>query len=90
VINSARDRVKRYKKGNRPHAQYLAACLDTCLDWFPRDAPYSLAKDILNAGNDQELWEVFHNVLTGVLYPSKDKSDLKREITEYLIHTDLI
>ncbi|GIJ83899.1 hypothetical protein Asppvi_002730 [Aspergillus pseudoviridinutans] len=75
VIDAARKRVKRYKKGKRPHDQYVVACLNACLDWFPGDGPDpSLAKDIVTAGNDKKLWEVFHNVLTGVLYPMMAES----------------
>ncbi|GIK02897.1 hypothetical protein Aspvir_006960 [Aspergillus viridinutans] len=76
VIDAARKRVKRYKKGKRPHDQYVVACLNACLDWLPGDgpAPSSVAKDIVKVTSDRKLWEVFHDILTGVLYPMMAKS----------------
>ncbi|PKX94236.1 uncharacterized protein P174DRAFT_441520 [Aspergillus novofumigatus IBT 16806] len=74
TIDAARERVNCYVKKKRLHEKHLVACLNACLDWLPGTGPSSMAKDIVNAENDEKLWEVYHNVLTGVLYPSKDNT----------------
>lgn len=71
-IDTARARVERYVNGSRPQEEYLRPSLNAFLEWLPPGGQASVARDIVNTGNDdQKLWQVFHDLLTGVLYPSK-------------------
>jgi GrpB-like predicted nucleotidyltransferase (UPF0157 family) len=74
LIDIAGARVERYVNGGRPHEEYLSASLKAFLEWLPPGGQTSVARDIVNAGNDdQKLWQVFHDLLACLLYPSKQE-----------------
>ncbi|RHZ57211.1 hypothetical protein CDV55_105973 [Aspergillus turcosus] len=75
LIDAARARVERYVNGSRPQEDYLRPSLNAFLEWLPPGGQTSVARDIVNAGNDdQKLWQAFHDLLTGILYPMMAES----------------
>ncbi|GFF84561.1 hypothetical protein IFM47457_06522 [Aspergillus lentulus] len=80
LIDTARARVERYVNGGRPHEEYLRASLKAFLEWLPPGGQTSVARDIVNAGNDdQKLWQVFHDLLAYLLYPMMAESPIPSE-----------
>lgn len=49
----------------------LKACLLAFLQWLPEGGRESLARDILQCNTDEDLYKVFLNLRTGLLYTSK-------------------
>jgi hypothetical protein len=41
------------------------------VEWLPEGGRESVARDIVNASTDENLYAVFHNLLTGLAAPSK-------------------
>jgi hypothetical protein len=59
LVDAAKARVESYVNGERPHEEYLRPCLKAFLEWLPPGGQTSAARDIVNAGNDdQKLWQV--------------------------------
>ncbi|GFF27081.1 hypothetical protein IFM58399_01600 [Aspergillus lentulus] len=80
LIDTARATVERYVNGGRPHEEYLRASLKAFLEWLPPGGQTSVARDIVNAGNDdQKLWQVFHDLLAYLLYPMMAESPIPSE-----------
>ncbi|GIK02898.1 hypothetical protein Aspvir_006961 [Aspergillus viridinutans] len=80
LIDAARARVESYVNGERPHEEYLRPCLKAFLEWLPPGGQTSVARDIVNAGNDdQKLWQVFHDLLTCLLYRMMAESPIPSE-----------
>ncbi|GFF86034.1 hypothetical protein IFM53868_04674 [Aspergillus udagawae] len=70
LVDAARARVESYVNGERPHEEYLRPCLKAFLEWLPPGGQTSVARNIVNAGNDdQKLWQVFQDLLACLLYP---------------------
>ncbi|KAF7168427.1 hypothetical protein CNMCM5623_001480 [Aspergillus felis] len=80
LVDAARARVESYVNGGRPHEEYLRPCLKASLEWLPPGGQTSVARDIVNAGiDDQKLWQVFHDLLTCLLYPMMAESPIPSE-----------
>ncbi|GIJ83898.1 hypothetical protein Asppvi_002729 [Aspergillus pseudoviridinutans] len=77
LVEAARARVESYVNEGRPHEEYLRPCLKAFLEWLPPGGQTSVARDIINAENDdQKLWQVFHDLLTYLLYPMMAESSI--------------
>ncbi|GFF44093.1 hypothetical protein IFM46972_07434 [Aspergillus udagawae] len=80
LVDAARARVESYVNGERPHEEYLRPCLKAFLEWLPPGGQTSVARDIVNAGNDdQKLWQVFQDLLACLLYPMMAESPIPSE-----------
>lgn len=69
--SAAKARVDNYTPADRAHDALLCSSLHAFLEWLPEGGRESVARDITNSITDDSLWRVFHNLLTGLLYPSK-------------------
>jgi hypothetical protein len=80
LIDTARARVEHYVNGGRPHEEYLRASLKAFLEWLPSGGQTSVARDIVNTGNDdQKLWQVFHDLFACLLYLSKQEKWITKD-----------
>ncbi|KAG2022032.1 hypothetical protein GB937_004126 [Aspergillus fischeri] len=78
--HTARARVEHYVNRGRPHKEYLRASLKAFLEWLPPGGQTSVARDIINTGNDDhKLWQVFHDLLSCLLYPMMAESPIPSE-----------
>ncbi|KAL4783343.1 hypothetical protein BJX76DRAFT_348655 [Aspergillus varians] len=74
MYEAAKRRATSYKPTKRPNDLQLTSTLLAFLEWLPEQGQRSVAKDINEAQTDESLWEVFHNLVTGLLYPMKARS----------------
>lgn len=70
-IEAAKKRITKYQSQNRLHEENLQPSLNAFLEWLPEGGRESIARDIINATTDKALYDVFNNLLTGLVLPSK-------------------
>lgn len=81
LADQARARVTSYKSQNRVDEEKLAPSFYAFLEWLPEGGRESIARDIINAKTDEDLYYVFKNLVTGLAVPSKSGFYNKREIS---------
>lgn len=67
----AKERIITYKPQNRADEEKLKPSLDAFLEWLPEGGRESVARDIIDAKTDEDLYSVFRNLVTGLAVPSK-------------------
>ncbi|PGH11310.1 hypothetical protein AJ79_04926 [Helicocarpus griseus UAMH5409] len=71
LIKSAKQKINAYFPTGKQDEK-LPACLNAFLDYLPETGCKSVAKDVLQCGDDSEmLFEVFENLYTSFLVPMK-------------------
>ncbi|OJJ43568.1 hypothetical protein ASPZODRAFT_28230 [Penicilliopsis zonata CBS 506.65] len=70
----AKARITSYKPARRANDDKLQDCLRCFIDILPADGQESIARDIADCQTDEDLWRVYHNLLTGLLLPIKAAS----------------
>ncbi|CAI7643200.1 unnamed protein product [Penicillium viridicatum] len=73
VAAAAKERIEKYQPEHRSHEQILQPSLNAFIEWLPEGGRESVARDIINATTDKDLYDVFHNLLTGLAIPSKPR-----------------
>ena len=71
LVEAAEERITKYQFQNRIHEEDLQVSLRAFIEWLPEGGRESVARDIVNATTDEVLYNVFHNLLTGLAVPSK-------------------
>lgn len=70
---AAKERIPRYQSENRVHEEKLQPSLNAFIEWLPEGGRESVARDIVNAITDGDLYSVFHSLLTDLTAPSKTR-----------------
>jgi hypothetical protein len=75
LAEAAKARIAKYQSQNpnRVHEEKLQPSLNAFVEWLPEGGRESVARDIVNASTDENLYDVFHNLLTGLAAPSKSR-----------------
>jgi hypothetical protein len=73
LVEAAKERITRYQSQNRVNEEKLQTSLNAFIEWLPEGGLESVARDIINATTDEDLYNVFHNLLTGLALPSKSR-----------------
>lgn len=69
---AARRIIAAYTSSRGRQDEKLAKCLNALLDFLPSSGATRVSNDILRCGDDNDkLFEVFENLCTGLLVPSK-------------------
>ena len=71
LAEEARERISTYKTKDRPNEKKLQPSFNAFLKWLPEGGRESMARDIINATTDEDLYSVFNNLVTGLAVPSK-------------------
>ena len=71
LVVAAKERIARYQSQDRIHEEKLKPSLNAFVEWLPEKGRESVARDIVNSTTDEDLYDVFHNLLTGLALPSK-------------------
>jgi hypothetical protein len=71
---AAMERTAKYQSRHRAYDQILQASLDAFVNWLPAGGRESVARDIVDATTDKDLYDVFHNLFTGLALPSKSRT----------------
>jgi hypothetical protein len=71
---AAKARIAKYQPHNRVHEEKLQPSLNAFVEWLPEGGRESVARDIINTTTDKDLYDVFHNLLTGLAVPSKSRA----------------
>ena len=71
LAEEARERISTYKTKDRPNEKKLQPSFNAFLEWLPEGGRESMARDIINATTDEDLYSVFNNLVTGLAVPSK-------------------
>ena len=71
LAEEARKRISTYKTKDRPNEKKLQPSFNAFLKWLPEGGRESMARDIINATTDEDLYSVFNNLVTGLAVPSK-------------------
>ena len=79
LVEAAKERITKYQSQNRVHEDILQPSLNALVEWLPEGGRESIARDIINATTDKELHNIFYNVLTGLVVPSKSNTALIRK-----------
>jgi hypothetical protein len=74
LAEAAKARIAKYQPQNRVHEERLQPSLNAFVEWLPEGGRESVARDIINATTDEDLYNVFHNLLTGLAVPSKSRA----------------
>lgn len=73
LAEGARERISTYQSQKRADEEKLKPSLNAFLEWLPEGGRESMARDIINAKTDEDLYSVFQNLLTGLALPSKSR-----------------
>ncbi|KAB8271513.1 hypothetical protein BDV30DRAFT_240487 [Aspergillus minisclerotigenes] len=73
LAEKGRERIARYQPQDRPYDEILKPSLDAFIEWLPRGGRESIARDIVRANTDDDLYQVFANLFRGLAVPSKYK-----------------
>ena len=73
LLIAARQRISEYQMQNRPFENIMQSSLNALLDYLPDSGLESMARDILQTNTDDDLYNVFHNIFTGLAKPSRFK-----------------
>jgi hypothetical protein len=73
LVEAAKERITRYQPQNCVNEEKLRPSLNAFVEWLPEGGRESVARDIINATTDKDLYDVFHNLLTGLALPSKSR-----------------
>ncbi|KAE8408287.1 hypothetical protein BDV37DRAFT_192651 [Aspergillus pseudonomiae] len=71
---AAMERIAKYQPQHRAHEQILQPSLGAFVTWLPAGGRESVARDIVDATTDKDLYDVFHNLLTSLAVPMKARS----------------
>lgn len=71
LLSDALQRISTYSAQCLPHEDKLKPALEAFLEWLPDEGKVSVARDILATTTDEELHQVFFNLLTALAMPSK-------------------
>jgi hypothetical protein len=55
------------------YEEKLQPSLNAFIEWLPEGGRESVARDIISAITDKDLYDVFKNLLTGLAAPSKSR-----------------
>lgn len=71
----AKERINRYASASSKKArkgdEKLKPCMIALLDWLPEEGRESAAHDMLKSITDDMLYDMFQNIRTCLLFPSK-------------------
>ena len=67
----ARAKIQDYGSQSRQHDKLVKSGLLAFLTWLPEAGKTSLARDVIEASSEQQLYDAFLNLLTGLASPSK-------------------
>lgn len=67
----ARAKIQDYGSQSRQYDKLVKSGLLAFLTWLPEAGKTSLARDVIGASSEQQLYDVFVNLLTGIASPSK-------------------
>ncbi|CDM35412.1 unnamed protein product [Penicillium roqueforti FM164] len=71
----AQARVSQYKpQQHQQHANFLPVSLNAFITWLPEGGRECLARDIIGSKSDNELYDIFSNLLTGPATPMRARS----------------
>ena len=73
LVEEAKERITKYQSQSRVHEEILQPSLNAFMEWLPEGGRESVARDIINATTDKDLYDVFHNLLAGLASPSKSR-----------------
>jgi len=71
LLSTATTKIDKYKPLGHTLEDILVPSLKAFLAWLPPGGRELIARDIEQTTTDQELYDVFHNLLTGLAVPSK-------------------
>jgi hypothetical protein len=55
------------------YEERLQPSLNAFIEWLPEGGRESVARDIISATTDKDLYDVFKNLLTGLAAPGKSR-----------------
>ncbi|KAJ5332723.1 uncharacterized protein MYU51_015313 [Penicillium brevicompactum] len=70
----ARAKIQDYGSQSRQYDKLVKSGLLAFLTWLPEAGKTSLARDVIGASSEQQLYDVFVNLLTGIASPMKSRS----------------
>jgi hypothetical protein len=73
LLEQARERITSYQSQDRLNEEKLKPSLEAFLKWLPEGGRDSIARDIIDAKTDEDLYAVFNNLVTGLAVPSKSR-----------------
>lgn len=73
LAEASKARIAKYQPQNRVHEERLRPFLNAFVEWLPEGGRESVARDIINATTDENLYDVFHNLFTGFALLSKSR-----------------
>lgn len=71
-------RVSEHHAKGRKFEDKLEDTLNAFLEWLPESGCSSIARDMISAEGDDELYDVFHNLVTGLAIPSEFRTSSSR------------
>ncbi|KAE8156608.1 hypothetical protein BDV40DRAFT_293396 [Aspergillus tamarii] len=76
LAEEGRKRIARYQPQNRGYDEMVKPSLCAFIDWLPEGGRESIARDCIIATTDDDLYQVFENLFTGLAIPMKARSKL--------------
>ncbi|KAE8135355.1 hypothetical protein BDV38DRAFT_284990 [Aspergillus pseudotamarii] len=76
LADEGRKRIARYQPQNRAYDEMVKPSLCAFIDWLPEGGRESIARDCIKATTDDDLYQVFKNLFTGLAIPMKTRSKL--------------
>ena len=73
LAEEGRKRIARYQPQNRGYDEMVKPSLCAFIDWLPEGGRESIARDCIIATTDDDLYQVFENLFTGLAIPSKPR-----------------
>jgi hypothetical protein len=74
LAETAKARITKYQPQNRVYEEKLQPSLIAFVEWLPEGGRESIARDIVDASTDEDLYAVFHDLLAGLAVPSKSRA----------------
>ncbi|KIN05190.1 hypothetical protein OIDMADRAFT_39565 [Oidiodendron maius Zn] len=91
LVEAAKERITKYQSQNRVHEDILQPSLKAFVEWLPEGGQESIARDIINATTDKELYNIFYNLLTGIVVPmmalSKHDTGMYFDVVERMLNS---
>jgi hypothetical protein len=69
----AKARIAKYQTQNRPNEDKLQSALNAFVQWLPEGGRESVARDIIEAISDEDLYSAFRSLFTALAVPSKSR-----------------
>ncbi|KAE8144406.1 hypothetical protein BDV25DRAFT_96108 [Aspergillus avenaceus] len=74
LAEKGRERIARYQPHDRHFDEQVQSSLNAFIDWLPEGGRESIARDCIKATTDDDLYQVFENLFTGLAIPMQARS----------------